>query len=107
MVPLSMTSCYYDEIYVPEIPDTVEFAADIQPIIAASNCSTSGCHDGSRDPDLRTGNEYNSLVPDYVSAGDADNSSFYTQMVNNHGGGVSASSLALIKEWINSGALNN
>ena len=107
MVPLSMTSCYYDEIYVPEIPDTVEFATDIQPIIAAKNCSTSGCHDGSIDPDLRMGNEYNSLVPEYVVAGDADNSLFYNQLVNNHGGGASSNELALIKEWINSGALNN
>ena len=102
---LSMSSCYYDEIYVPEIPDIVDFAADIQPVIVASNCAS--CHDGTLDPNLTAGNEYNSLVPDYVVAGDADASVFYIQMVDNHGGGVSTNSLALIKEWINSGALNN
>ena len=102
----SLTSCYYDQIEEVEIqPGTVvKFAADIQPIFAAYSCTD--CHDGTRDPDLRAGNEYSSLVPEYVSAGDADSSEFYTKLAGGHAG-VDTNSLALIREWINSGALNN
>lgn len=44
-----LSSCYYDvesELYANEtcnVPETVSFAADVQPIIN-SNCATSGCH---------------------------------------------------------------
>lgn len=101
-----MTSCYYDEIDEVEIPPgtVVEFAADIQPIFAAYSCTD--CHDGSRDPDLRAGNEYGSLVPEYVTPGDAASSELYTKLAGGHAG-VDNNSLALIQEWINSGALNN
>lgn len=103
---LSMTSCYYDEIYEAELPvDTVvEFSADIQPIFVANNCT--GCHDGNLDPDLTSGNEYNSLVPDYVDVGDADNSELFNKLSGGHGN-VGAVSLLLIEEWINNGALDN
>lgn len=103
---LSMTSCYYDEIYEAEIPEgtVIEFAADIQPIIVQSNCVN--CHNGAQNPDLTPGNEYNSLVPNYVEAGNADNSLFYTKLNEGHGG-VGPNALILIEEWINSGALNN
>ena len=102
----SMTSCYYDEIFEAELPEgtVVEFAADIQPIFAANNCTQ--CHNGNQDPDLTAGNEYNSLVPDYVTAGDADNSELFTKLSGGHGN-VDATSLLLIEAWINSGALNN
>jgi hypothetical protein len=102
-----MTSCYYDEIFEPELPEgtVVSFDADIVPIIADSNCAN--CHNGTQNPDLRPGNEYNSLVPDYVEAGNADNSLFYTKLSNEGHGGVGPNALILIEEWINSGALNN
>ena len=103
---LSMTSCYYDQEEDIELPPgaVVEFAADIQPIFATYSCTD--CHNGTLDPDLRAGNEYNSLVPYYVNAGDAASSIFYTQLAGGHAG-VDNNSLALIEEWINSGALNN
>lgn len=106
ILPLSMTSCYYDEIYEAELPEgtTVEFTADIIPIFVARNCTQ--CHNDTLDPDLTAGNEYNSLVPDYVNAGDADNSQLYNKLSEPHGN-VSAGDLLLIEEWINSGALNN
>ena len=103
-------SCYYDEEVVFEegevLPPGTEakFAADIIPIFVAYNCAD--CHNASRDPDLRSGNEYNSLVPDYVTAGDADSSKFYTILEGGHRS-VDSESLALIKLWINEGALNN
>lgn len=102
----SMTSCYYDEIYETELPEgtVVEFSANILPIFDASNCVD--CHDGNQDPNLTAGNEYNSLVPEYVTAGDADDSELYTKLSGGHGN-VDTNSLLLIEEWINSGALDN
>ena len=99
-----MTSCYYDEIYEQELPEgtVVEFTADILPIL--SSCVQ--CQDGAQDPDLTAGNEYNSIVPEYVDAGDANNSDFFSKLTGGHGN-VSATDLLLIEEWINSGALNN
>jgi len=103
-------SCYYDE----EIPlqDTVlppgteaKFTADILPIFATYNCVE--CHNESRDPDLRAGNEYNSLVPDYVTPGNANASSLYTFLADEGHRGVDANSIALIKLWIEDGAQNN
>ena len=107
-IALNFNSCYYDEIFEQEIvipPGTVvEFAADIQPIFAINNCTD--CHNGSQNPDLTPGNEYNSLVPEYVTAGDANSSELYTKLSGGHAS-VDATSIALIAEWINSGALNN
>lgn len=104
---LNLNSCYYDEIFEPEIdipPGSVEFSADIQPIFAINNCTD--CHNGTQDPDLTSGNEYSSLVPEYVEAGNAQGSELYNKLSSGHGN-VDATSLALIEEWINSGALNN
>ena len=104
---LSMSSCYYDQIEEVELPPgfVVEFAANIQPIFAAYSCTD--CHNGTLDPDLTAGNEYNSLVPEYVTAGNADGSELYTKLANEGHAGVDNNSLLLIQEWINSGALNN
>lgn len=103
---LSMTSCYYDQEEDIVLPPgaVVEFAADIQPIFAAYSCTD--CHNGTLDPDLRAGNEYSSLVPEYVTSGNANGSELYTTLNSGHAG-VDNNSLALIEAWINSGALNN
>ena len=104
---LSMSSCYYDQIEEVELPPgtVVEFAANIQPIFVTYGCTD--CHNGTLDPDLRAGNEYSSLVPEYVTAGNADGSELYTKLANEGHAGLDNNSLALIQEWINSGALNN
>ncbi len=101
----SMTSCYYDQIEEVELPpDTVvEFATDIQPIFEA-NCVE--CHNANRDPDLRAENAYNSLVPEYVTANNADDSELFIVLNGGHGN-ISTGDLAFIELWINSGALNN
>ncbi len=103
-------SCYYDEeVIVPDVilpPGTeAKFATDIIDIFESYNCAD--CHDASRDPDLRAGNEYDSLVPDYVTPGNADASSLYTFLAVDGHRDVDANSLALIKLWINEGALDN
>lgn len=105
-------SCYYDEVLEIEEPpividpdDPLSFSNDIVPIFESYNCSQ--CHNASLDPDLRAGNEYNSLVPDFVSAGNASASLFYTKLAIEGHRDVDAVSLALIEEWINRGALDN
>jgi len=101
-------SCYYDEeIEMVNLPPGTEakFEADITPIFIDNNCIE--CHNGSRDPDLRAGNEYNSLVPDYVTAGNANASRLYTFLAVDGHGDLSATELEFIKLWINDGALDN
>ena len=109
-------SCYYDELpaetdAIPIIPEEqeVSFSQDIQPIF--SDCTQ--CHDGNQaNPDLTAGNAFNAIVPDYVIAGDGENSELYQKSPgNNHpldvGFVLSADELALIKTWIDRGADNN
>jgi len=108
-------SCYYDELpeeldTITEIPDEqeVSFSKDIQPIF--SNCT--GCHDGNvANPDLREGNAFNTLVPNYVLAGNADNSDLFKKSPGKDhqdvGFVLSNDEFALIKTWIDRGADNN
>jgi len=109
-------SCYYDEIpehilNPPELPTDpgdpgyveYSFSTEIQPIFDA-NCV--GCHNSNQDPDLRTNNSYNALIPNYVTANDADGSELYTKVNGGHGN-LNADQIALIKAWINQGAKNN
>ena len=108
-------SCYYDELYIEEIPEIpedqiVSFQDDIQPIFTA-NCI--GCHNASvANPDLREGNSYNAIVPEYVIAGDAENSEFYQKLPGighqpDPGFTLDVDEIALIKGWIDQGAENN
>ncbi|HEX9828304.1 MAG TPA: hypothetical protein VGA80_17020 [Flavobacteriaceae bacterium] len=110
-VPLLMFSCYYDEfpeeIEVVIPPDQViSFANDITPIFVTYNCTQ--CHFASgQNPDLTPGSEFNSLVPTYVNAGDPNNSRLYIKLSIDGHRNVDATSLALIKKWIDDGAENN
>ena len=104
-------TCYYDEF--PEEPEVVidpdeivSFADDIIPIFISFDCAQ--CHNpAQQDPDLTQGNEYSSLVPNYVSAGNALSSQLYIKLAVDEHRNVDATSLALIKEWIDRGAENN
>ena len=107
-------SCYYDEIIEeiveeiptdPNDPDYIEikFGADIQPIFT-DHCMN--CHNENRDPDLRVGNSYDALLPDYVTPENADASLLYTKLVDGHQN-LSANKIALIQGWINQGANKN
>jgi hypothetical protein len=112
---LLLNSCYYDEIpeeLIIEIPDDpsdpnyveISFQNDIQTIFNANNCMD--CHDANRDPDLREGNAYNSLIPTYVIADNADGSRLYDKLDGGHRD-ISNEQLELIKAWINQGAKDN
>lgn len=111
---LLMNSCYYDELQeriIPELPTDpddpnyveIKFGADIQPIFTNSCVS---CHNASRDPDLREGYAYSSLVPEYVVANDAEASRLYTKLASGHQN-LATDKISLIKTWINQGAKNN
>jgi len=112
-IPLVLFSCYYDEF--PELveeeeivipPGTVvSFADDILPIFATYDCTQ--CHNASgQNPNLSAGSAYNALVPTFVTAEDPSNSRLYIQLVSGHRN-VDATSIALIKQWIEDGAENN
>ena len=109
-------SCYYDELpeeidSVPEIPEEqeVSFKDDVQPIFA--QCI--GCHNGNvANPDLREGNSYSALVPQYVTAGDAENSELFKNLPGNDhpqdvGFVINNEEIGIIKAWIDRGAKNN
>jgi hypothetical protein len=111
---LLMNSCYYDELQeriIPELPVDpddpnyveIKFATQIQPIFTSS-CI--GCHNASRSPDLRTGFAYSALVPQYVTASNADGSPLYVKLSGGHQN-LATDKLTLIKTWINQGAKNN
>ncbi|RED44721.1 hypothetical protein [Seonamhaeicola aphaedonensis] len=103
-------SCYYNEF--PELEDVVidpneevSFVNDIVPIFSSNNCSQ--CHNANLDPDLRAGNEYSSLIPDYVTAQSPNTSKLYTKLAVENHRELDATSIALIKKWIDDGAENN
>ena len=115
-IGLLLNACYYDafpevaEEDIPDIPDTqvVSFKNEIEPLFGF--CA--GCHNDSRDPDLREGNSYNSLFPNYVIKGDAEGSLFYQYLPGNGmhpevGRTLTNDEIALIKAWINQGAEDN
>ncbi len=112
-------SCYYDELeaeqIIPDISDDVEisFINDIEPLFSQTGKDCTECHNGDQtNPDLTEGNAFNAIVPDYVLAGDADNSKLFLKAPGNDhpidaGFVLSADELALIKTWIDRGADNN
>lgn len=118
MLVLFNTSCYYDELIPKEIVDidddvAISFSEDIEPLFSqAGQKDCTRCHDGSTSPDLRTGNAYDALVPEYVSAGNPDGSELYQNLPGvghpfDPGFNLNASEIALIREWIERGAENN
>jgi cytochrome c551/c552 len=107
MLMLSLTGCYYDELQVaplPPVEQDVSFATDIQPIFDAKDCMQ--CHNASRNPDLREGLAYASLVPAYAAPNDSEGSQLLTKLMDGHRS-VADFDIALIKAWIDQGAKNN
>lgn len=73
------------------------FKNDIQSVIT-SNCATSGCHNGSRSPNLSS------------YSGISSNGSSIIGAINNNmppGGRLTQQQITLITCWVKSGALNN
>lgn len=94
--------------YMPEVinpGETILFETQIQPIFT-NNCIV--CHKGSRNPDLRDGNSYNSLTTGgYVNL-PAETSRLYKQVTSSsHASYTIDTEKQLILLWIQQGALNN
>ena len=110
-------SCYYDELVeevIEDLPDdvTVSFAMDIEPLFSQGGKDCTQCHNGGTDPDLRAGNAYDAIVPDYVVPGNAEASSLYQNLPGRGhpfdvGFALNSDELALIKAWIDRGAEDN
>ena len=107
-IGLTLNSCYYDSIYEPVViddpnvePTEITYSDDIAPIFAF--CAN--CHNANLAPDLTEENAYNSLVPDYVVEFDAEASPLYIKLDDGGHQNLSASRLALVKAWIDQGAL--
>jgi len=113
---LSLTSCYYDEVYeyTPPVAIEISFATDIQPIFTESCVA---CHGGAIEPDLTSGNAYASLtdIPGGIVAGDAEGSELVEMLEHAPSADspmppsapIATSKINLIKAWINQGAKNN
>lgn len=112
-------SCYYDEeIEFPEVPDIpaeqeISFQTDIEPLFSQNGKDCTACHNGSvANPDLRVGNAYDQIVPDYVVPGDSESSELFQKLPGNDhpldaGFILDGTEMALIKAWIDRGAENN
>ena len=101
------SSCEEYKITQEEIDpgETVLFQTQIQPIFNA-NCIT--CHKGSRNPDLRDGNSYESLTTGgYVNLPAADSKLYKKIISSSHTSFTIDPEKQLIYNWIDQGAQNN
>ncbi len=90
---------------IPELPDTVSYSLDIQPIWD-NKCVS--CHSGSRDPDLRPENSYASLINGgYVDTDNPDDSELIKKLYGSHDARATETEKQVILLWIEEGAKNN
>ena len=83
----------------------VSFSAEVQPIFTAKCVS---CHKGTRNPDLREGNSYNSLTDgNFVTSPAADSKLFKKMNTGSHLSMTTQADKNIIYLWIGQGAKNN
>jgi len=95
---------------------------DVQSQIFNGSCATSGCHNGSTFPDLRTGTSFSAIVSAasnqsglmLVEPFDANNSYLIRKVEGTGagnpmpiGGSLNATQIQLLRDWINEGALED
>jgi hypothetical protein len=115
----SVASCVHEPInpYTGQCsPDSVYFENDVLPLIV-SNCAMSGCHDANTAAEGVILNSYeNIMATGEVRAGRPSNSEIYEKIVDNDlddrmppppASALSSTQIALIRDWIDQGALNN
>ncbi|MEO0652444.1 MAG: hypothetical protein AAFZ65_17350 [Planctomycetota bacterium] len=108
----------------PVIPETVTLSASVQPILTSS-CALSGCHQtAGQSPNLSDGNSHaatvdvgsNQDLKDLIEPGSPAASYLVDKVEGNPSQGspmplgapsLSALELALIRAWVEAGALNN
>lgn len=101
---MSMFSQCRNKPDIPAQPE-ISFSKQVESIIM-SNCAQSGCHNGSKKPDLK---DYNSIVQN-VSPGNAHGSRLYTEIISRKmppSQPLSDAQALLIYTWIMQGAKNN
>jgi hypothetical protein len=115
---LLLIACENDKFpeELPFVKDNVSFALDIQPILSVQ-CA--GCHNPAiAEPDLREGFAYSSLTEgdeEGIAPGDSEGSELVEMLERNSEDGnnmppstpLSPLNIALIRKWIDEGALNN
>ncbi|MBN8577947.1 MAG: hypothetical protein J0L66_13465 [Cytophagales bacterium] len=115
---LLLAACENDKFEedLPVVKDNVSFALDIQPILSAE-CA--GCHNPANvEPDLRKGYAYASLMEgdeEGIIPGDSEGSELMEMLQRESEDGnnmppstpLSPLKIALIKKWIDEGALDN
>lgn len=117
-IGLALGACDYDKFPEegPVVKDNVSFVLDIQPILTA-DCAT--CHNPTEvEPDLREGLAYESLMnleEGSIIPGNAEESELVEMLEWAEGsdnpmppaGPMTPQHIALIKKWIDEGALDN
>jgi hypothetical protein len=102
------TSCEkYKILPFPFDPNaTWSFKNDIQPIFINDKCID--CHNGTRSPDLRQGNAYNSLTNGgYVNAPGVTSRIYVRMNSQDHLSRSSETDRLKVLNWIDQGAKNN
>lgn len=111
---LIFASCEYEFVEPEQIPpldptDTISFSEEIIPIFNEQSCNVSSCHGGTRQPDLRENNAYNSINSGFVTPFEPNDSPIYTKASpsGTHLAKYTSEQSALVKQWIDQGALDN
>lgn len=105
LLMIAFGSCEKVVFQPPELPDTISFSLEIQPIFN-ENCVN--CHGGDRDPDLREGLSYEALTGGgFVDTADAEGSKLVKKLYGTHSSRASEAQKQLIIEWIRAGAKDN
>jgi hypothetical protein len=116
---IGVVSCVHEPInpYSGQCsPDSVYFENDVLPLIIG-NCGMSGCHDAATASDGVILDSYENIMSTgEVRAGRPDNSEIYEKISENDpadrmppppANALSSEQMALIRDWIDQGALNN
>ncbi len=83
----------------------VSFQDDVVPIFE-EKCVA--CHNGSREPDLRTDDAYQTLIEDnYINMSDPEMSEIYTILLGSHDSRATDLEKNTILAWIKQGADND
>jgi len=114
VVALFMEACYYDNPpeLLPFDCEDVSYSTHVMPIMVAS-CATSGCHDGTVPPDLRSEVSYNELKNGgFISLVNPDESTLFKTVDWQEspmppGVKLTQTNIDIIYCWITEGAPNN
>ena len=102
---LLFDSCEKVVYPIPELPDTVSYSLNIQPIWD-NKCVS--CHAGSRDPDLRPENSYVSLTDGgYIDTDNPEESDLMKKLYGTNDARATETEKQLTLLWIKEGAKDN